>query len=43
VATALLAGYLWQPRLIRTAASLFAVVAGADYLQQAWVAVDKAA
>jgi hypothetical protein len=43
VATALLAGYLWQPRLIRTAASLLAVVAGADYLQQAWVAVDKAA
>lgn len=42
VATALLTGYLWQPRPIRTA-SLFAVVAGADYLQQAWVAVDKAA
>lgn len=43
VATALLAGYLWQPRLVRTTASLFAVVTGADYLQQAWVAVDKAA
>jgi len=24
-------------------ASLFAIVTGADYLQQAWVAVDKAA
>ncbi len=43
VATASLAGYLWQPRLVRTAASLFAVIAGADLLQQAWVAVDKAA
>jgi hypothetical protein len=43
VATLLLAGYLWQPRLTRVAASLFAVVTGADYLQQAWVAVDKAA
>lgn len=43
VATVLLAGYLWNPRLVRTTASLFAVVTGADYLQQAWVAVDKAA
>jgi hypothetical protein len=43
VATAFVAGYLWQPRLVRTAASLLAVVTGADYLQQAWVAVDKAA
>lgn len=43
VATLLLAGYLWQPRLARTVAALFAVVTGADYLQQAWVAVDKAA
>jgi hypothetical protein len=43
VATGLLAAYVWQPRLTRTAASLFAVVTGADYMQQAWVAVDKAA
>ena len=43
VATILLAAYIWQPRLTRTAASLFAVVTGADYLQQLWVAVDKAA
>jgi hypothetical protein len=43
VATGLLAGYLWQPRLTRTVAALFAIVTGADYLQQAWVAVDKAA
>jgi hypothetical protein len=43
VATGLVAAYVWQPRLTRTAASLFAVVTGADYMQQAWVAVDKAA
>jgi hypothetical protein len=43
VATALLAAYVWQPRLTRTTASLFAVVTGADYMQQLWVAVDKAA
>jgi hypothetical protein len=43
IATVLIAAYLWQPRLTRTAASLFAVVTGADYLQQAWVAIDKAA
>jgi hypothetical protein len=43
VATGLLAAYLWQPRLTRAVATLFAVVTGADYLQQLWVAVDKAA
>jgi uncharacterized protein DUF1360 len=43
VATGLLAAYLWQPRLTRAVTTLFAVVTGADYLQQAWVAVDKAA
>jgi hypothetical protein len=43
VATGLVAAYVWQPRLTRTAASVFAVVTGADYMQQAWVAVDKAA
>ena len=43
VATALIALYVWQPRVARTVGSLFAVVTGADFLQQAWVAVDKAA
>jgi hypothetical protein len=43
IATVLIAAYLWQPRLTRTTASVFTVVTGADYLQQAWVAVDKAA
>jgi hypothetical protein len=43
IATGLLAAYLWQPRLMRAVAALFAVVTGADFLQQAWVAVDKAA
>jgi len=43
IATVLVATYVWQPPLARTVASLFAVVTGSDYLQQAWVAVDKAA
>ncbi len=43
VATVLLALFIWQPRVARMTASLFAVVTGADYLQQAWIAVDKAA
>jgi Protein of unknown function (DUF1360) len=43
VATILLAAYLWRPRLIRTAASSLAIVTGADFLQQAWAAVDKRA
>ena len=43
VATVLLAAYLWSPRLTRTVASSLAVATGADYLQQAWVAVDTAA
>ncbi len=43
VATVLLGLYVWQPRVARMTASLFAIVTGADYLQQAWVAVDKAA
>lgn len=42
VATGMLSLYVWHPRLARTVASLFTVVTGADYLQQAWVAVDKA-
>ncbi len=43
IATVLLATYVWQPRLARTVSSVFAILTGADYLQQAWVAVDKAA
>jgi Protein of unknown function (DUF1360) len=43
VGTALLAAYLYRPRATRAAASAFAVVTVADYLQQSWVAVDKAA
>ncbi len=43
VGTGLLAAYVYKPRATRTAASVFAVVAVADYLQQAWIAVDKAA
>ena len=43
VATVLLATYIWRPRLTRTAASLLAIVTGADFMQQLWVAVDKAA
>jgi Protein of unknown function (DUF1360) len=43
IATILLAAYLWRPRLIRTATSSLAIVTGADFLQQAWAAVDKRA
>jgi hypothetical protein len=43
IASAFMALYVWQPRVARTVASLFAISTGADYLQQAWVAVDKAA
>jgi hypothetical protein len=43
VGTAYLMTYLRRPRLARTVASLFAIVAGSDMLQQAWVAVDKRA
>jgi hypothetical protein len=43
VGTGLLATYLRQPRLARTIAAAFAVVAGSDLLQEAWVAVDKRA
>src|SRR5438105_680860 len=43
VATGLLAAYLWQPRVTRTATSSLAIVTAADYLQQAWAAVDKRA
>lgn len=43
IATALMALYVVSPPVARTTASLFAVATGADYLQQAWVAVDRAA
>lgn len=36
-------GYLFNPRLARVTASMFAIVSGSDLLQQAWVAVDKRA
>jgi hypothetical protein len=41
VATALVAGYAREPELTRTVASVFALVAAADFLQQAWSATDK--
>jgi hypothetical protein len=43
IATSLLAAYLYRPRVVRMMASLFAVLTGADYLQQAWSTVDKRA
>src|SRR5947209_17955369 len=43
VATGLLAAYLREPRATRAVASVFAIATVADYMQQAWVAVDKAA
>jgi hypothetical protein len=43
VATALVGVYLYRPRFARTLAGVFAVVAGSDLLQQAWIAVDKRA
>jgi Protein of unknown function (DUF1360) len=43
VGTGLLAAYLYKPRETRVAASVLATVTIADYLQQAWVAVDRAA
>jgi len=43
IGTGLLGAYLYKPRATRAVASLFAIVTVADYLQQAWAAVDKAA
>jgi hypothetical protein len=43
VGTAFLLTYLREPRLARTVAGAFAIVAGSDLLQEAWVAVDKRA
>jgi hypothetical protein len=43
VDTAFLATCVRDPRLARTVAATFAIVAGSDMLQEAWVAVDKRA
>jgi hypothetical protein len=43
VGTGLLATYLREPRVARTIAALFTIVAGSDLLQETWVAVDKRA
>jgi hypothetical protein len=43
VGTAFTGLYLREPRLARTVAGLFAIVAGSDLLQEAWIAVDKRA
>jgi uncharacterized protein DUF1360 len=43
VATALVAGYAREPEATRTVAGMFAVVAAADFLQQAWAAIEKRA
>ena len=43
VGTGFLAAYLRDPRLARTVAAAFTIVAGSDLLQETWVAVDKRA
>lgn len=43
VGTGFLMTYLREPRLARTLAAMFAIVAGSDVLQEAWIAVDKRA
>jgi hypothetical protein len=43
IGTGFLLTYLREPRLARTVAASFAIVAGSDLLQEAWVAVDKRA
>jgi hypothetical protein len=43
IGTGFLVTYLREPRLARTVAAAFAVVAGSDLLQETWVAVDKRA
>jgi hypothetical protein len=42
VGSGFLATYLRRPSVARAAAALFTIVAGADFLQQAWPGVDKA-
>jgi Protein of unknown function (DUF1360) len=43
VAAGLVGAYLVRPDATRAACVLFATVSGADFLQQAWAAVDKRA
>ena len=43
VGTGFLITYIREPRLARTVAAAFAIVAGSDLLQETWVAVDKRA
>jgi hypothetical protein len=43
IGTGFVLTYLREPRLARTVASVFTIVAGSDLLQEAWVAVDKRA
>jgi hypothetical protein len=43
IGTAFLLTYLREPRLARTVAAAFTIVAGSDLLQETWVAVDKRA
>lgn len=43
IGTGFLMTYLREPRLARTIATAFAIVAGSDLLQETWVAVDKRA
>ena len=43
VGTGFLAAYLREPRIARTIAAMFTVIAGSDVLQETWVAVDKRA
>ncbi len=43
IGTGFLIAYLREPRVARTVAAGFAIVAGSDLLQETWVAVDKRA
>jgi uncharacterized protein DUF1360 len=43
IGTGFLITYIREPRLARTIAAAFAIVAGSDLLQETWVAVDKRA
>lgn len=43
VAAAFVAGYAADPKTTRMTAGVFAVLSASDFLQQAWVAVDKRA
>jgi len=43
VAAAFVGGYVADPKTTRVVASVFAVLGASDFLQQAWVALDKRA